>query len=382
MTGKGLKESLMNNYSILHLRASNFYGGPERQLHFHARLAKEAGVNIVVASFSEKKQMPEFIKIIADDNIPTYIFEVKNAYDFSVIHQLGNFLKEHDIDILCTHDYRTHLIGMLARGKHRLRWMAFSRGWTQENIKIKFYNTLDKIFIRQADRIVAVSEAQKKKLRRLLIPSSKISVVYNAIDETYFKNISQVNLRERFNFPQEAVICISGGRFSKEKGQIYFVKAAINVLKENKRFRFILFGEGPDLMGIKELIKKEGYEKEIICPGFEKNLIGCLKGADILVNPSLSEGLPNIILEALAMEVPVIATDVGGVPEIITDGVNGSLVPAKDIEGLKNKIVAIADDKITREKFVNNGKRTLKDKFSFSLQVEKLLAIYKKVLSI
>jgi len=368
--------------NILHLRASNFYGGPERQLHFHARLAKEAGVNIIVASFLEKEQTPEFIKIIADDNIPTHTFKVKNAYDLGVIHQLGHFLKEHDIDILCTHDYRTHLIGMLARGKPRLRWIAFSRGWTQENIKIRFYHTLDKIFIRQADHIVAVSESQKKKLRRLLIPSKKISVVHNAIDVTYFENVSRVDLHEKFNFPQEAVVCLSGGRFSKEKGQIYFVQAAIKALKENKNLRFVLFGEGPDLMKIKELIKKEGYEKEIICPGFEKNLIGCLKGADILVNSSLSEGLPNIILEAMAMGVPIIATDVGGVPEIITDSINGYMVPAKDVDILEDKIVSLADDGLNREKFAKNGMQTLISKFSFSLQTERLLTVYKKVLSV
>ncbi len=76
------------------------------------------------------------------------------------------------------------MVGMLARGKEDLRWIAFSRGFTKENLKIKFFHTLDKIFIRQADHIVAVSASQKKKLVRLFVPSKKISVVHNAIDGT------------------------------------------------------------------------------------------------------------------------------------------------------------------------------------------------------
>ncbi|HKK21280.1 MAG TPA: glycosyltransferase family 4 protein [candidate division Zixibacteria bacterium] len=367
--------------NVLHLRASNFYGGPERQLHFHARLARQAGLNLIVSSFSEQGKQPEFLNMIAADGIPVHTFEVKSGYDTKAIRKVGEYLKANDIDILCTHDYRTHMIGMLARGKEDLRWVAFSRGFTKENLKIRFFHTLDKIFIRQADHIVAVSASQKKKLERLFVPSKKITVVHNAIDSANFEAIDPIDLKRKFAFPSDSIVLISGGRFSEEKGQVYLVKAALQALKEQPNVRFVLFGDGPDLEKMRSLVRENSAEQKILCPGFERSLAAHLKGADILVNPSLSEGLPNIVLEAMAVGVPVIATNVGGLPEIIENEVNGFLVPARDINSLTECIVRLAIDMDERKKIADKAARTVSEKFSFSGQNERLTELYQKVVS-
>ncbi len=367
--------------NVLHLRASNFYGGPERQLHFHARLARQAGVNLTVSSFTEQGQEPDFLKVIAKDNIPTHAFEVKSGYDTKAIRKVGEYLKQQDIDILCTHDYRTHMVGMLARGKEDLRWIAFSRGFTKENLKIRFFHTLDKIFIRQADHIVAVSASQKKKLVRLFVPSKKITVVHNAIDSANFEGIDPIDLKRRFDFPSDAIVAISGGRFSDEKGQVYLVRAAFQTILERPNTRFVLFGDGPDLEKMRRLIAEHLAEDKIRCPGFEKNLAAHLKGADMLINPSLSEGLPNIVLEAMAVGVPVVATDVGGLPEIIEDKVNGFLVPAKDVNSLAQSMVRLAASPDERTIIADRAKETVREKFSFAGQNERLVEIYRKVIS-
>ncbi len=367
--------------NVLHLRASNFYGGPERQLHFHARLARQSGVNLTVSSFTESGSRPEFLEVIAADGIPTHAFEVTSAYDIGAIRKVGQYLRENDIDILCTHDYRTHLVGMLSHGKKDLRWIAFSRGFTKENLKIRLYHALDKIFIRQADHIVAVSESQKKKLVRLLVPSKKISTVHNAIDSANFEAVDPINLRKKFGFPPESIISISGGRFSEEKGQIYLVRAAFEAIKQNTSLRFILFGDGPDLEKIRRLLRDRGLEDKILCPGFERNLVAHLKGADILINPSLSEGLPNIVLESMAVGVPVIATNVGGLPEIIDDKVNGFLVPSEDVHSLTQCIVGLAGNRSEMNRIAEQGARTVQEKFSFTGQNARLLDIYQRVIS-
>ena len=172
---------------------------------------------------------------------------------------------------------------------------------------------------------------------------------------------------------------MSGGRFSKEKGQLYFVKAAEIALKENENIRFVLFGDGPDLQKIKSYISDKKLENYIVCPGFESNLLGYLKYADILVNPSLSEGLPNIVLEALASNVPVILTNVGGHPEIITDNKNGFLVEPKNIDNLAERIVKLSQDKKIRDEFIKNSHEVLRDKFTFESQNKKLINLYNKI---
>lgn len=370
----------MTKINIFHLRASNFYGGPERQLHMHALQAQNSEFNISIGSFTEKGEVPEFLQVIAGDNALTHAFNVSSPYDMNSVSLVKRYLHENNVRILCTHDYRTQVIGFLATLGITTRWVAFSRGWTAENLKIKLYHSVDKLIIRFADRIVAVSNEQRRKLRNLLVSSDKIAVVHNAIDPEKFNGIAKADLRKRFNFPENSIICIAGGRFSAEKGQIFLIKAAQIILEKNDNLRFVLFGDGPDLPMIRATIAKSGLSDRIVCPGFEKNLLGHLADADMLVNPSLSEGLPNIVLEAMALKVPVVATAVGGVPELVSDGENGFLVNAADATLLADKILKLAGDKSLSEKFGVEGLKTLAKDFSFAGQAKKLFNVYRSVL--
>ena len=364
---------------IVHLRASNFYGGPERQLHIHAILAKEAGIDITIASFSEAGNSPEFLNIIASDDIRTHLFHVKNAYDRRAIGQVREYLTDNDIDIICSHDYRSHLIVFRGVKKTGAKWIAFSRGWTRDDFKVRLYHLLDKMFIRFADHIVAVSQAQKQRLERLMIPSQRITVAHNSIEPERLARVEKIDLRKKFNLPSESIIAIAGGRFSREKGQSILVKAAAMALRKNEKLRLILFGDGPDLNQIRGSIRRIKLEDRIICPGFEKNLLGCLKEADMLINPSLSEGLPNIVLEAMALKIPVVATSVGGVPELIVDRVSGLLVAPGDIENLSKAISYASDDMNLRQRLSDAAFMRVLESFSFNRQMDILGEVYQKV---
>lgn len=366
---------------ILHLRASNFYGGPERQLHFHARQARGSEFTIIIGSFTEYAQTPQFLKVIAEDNIETHLFQVKNAYDPKAVAAVRGYLVSNDIRILCTHDYRTHLIGWLATARTDIRWVTFSRGWTRENPKVRLYHTIDKVILRFADHIVAVSESQKRKLTRLFIPKKKISVVHNATAPEQLDGVERVDLRSRFGFPSDTLLHMSAGRFSREKGQVYLVKAAVAALERNHLLRFVLFGDGPDLRKVRKLVAAFGCEDKILCPGFEKNVVGNLKGADVFVNPSLSEGLPSVVLEAMALGVPVVATAVGGVPEIITHRQTGYIVAAKDPKALAEGMLFMNRHRDQARKFAESALQFVTDNFTFDKQNRKLTAVYRKVLS-
>jgi glycosyltransferase involved in cell wall biosynthesis len=365
--------------NVLHLRASNFYGGPERQLHYHALRARYSEFGLTVGSFSEKGREPEFLGILRKDGVATTLIGVRSPYDPEAIGRLREYLRKSEVKILCTHDYRTHTIGFLAKRGTGSKWVAFSRGWTAENLKVRIYHLIERIIVRYADHIVAVSKTQKKKLSAWLIREDGISVVHNAVEPKMLSDAPVVDLRSRFGFPDGAVICISAGRFSREKGQAELARAAHLALQENDRLRFLLFGDGHDLEDVRREIARLGRQDRILCPGFEENLIGCLRDADIAINPSLSEGLPNVVLEAMALRRPVIATAVGGVPELITDGENGILVPAGDELAAARAILELAADHNRREKLGNSAYETVADGFSFEAQMGKLAEIYRLV---
>ncbi len=361
---------------IVHLRASNFYGGPERQLHFHARLALGSPHSITVASFSTAGQRPEFLDVIGDDGVNTHVFEAASSYDFSVVRQIRDTLLRERFDILCTHDYRSALLGGWAARGTKTRWIAFSRGFTSDDLKVRLYHGIDKIIVRFADHIVAVSASQKRKLERLQIPGRKISVVPNAIDVDFFSRIEPVDLRARMGFEHDAIVVVSGGRFSREKGQIHLVRAAGLAAREVPRLRFVLFGDGPDLEPIRKAVAAAGLEGIVRCPGFERGLLQCIRGADILVNPSLSEGLPNIVLEGMALGVPIVATNVGGLPEIIEDGRTGRLVAPSRPNALAAAITEIARDRDLGQSMASAARAFVMSACTFDRQFEQLVAVY------
>lgn len=154
------------------------------------------------------------------------------------------------------------------------------------------------------------------------------------------------------------------------------IEAAHRAIVQDDRLRFVLFGGGPDLASATRRIADLKRERYIFCPGHERNLIGCIKGADMLLNPSLSEGLPNIVLEGMALRVPVIATDVGGVPELIENGISGVLVPPSDHTALSAAMLRLAGDTELRRRISETAMDTIRSTFSFERQMADLRAVY------
>ncbi|HOD67308.1 MAG TPA: glycosyltransferase, partial [candidate division Zixibacteria bacterium] len=203
--------------SVLHLRASNFYGGPERQLHCHARAARDSVFEVIVASYAESGRSPDLLARVAADRLPTHLVGVAGAYDRRALGLIRRVLRDRDIAILCTHDYRSTVLGCLAVRFTPVRWIAFSRGRTRETLRIRLYNELERLCLRFADRVVAVSEGEKASLRRRLVPDRRIAVVHNAIDTAAFAAVTPVDLKSRFGFPAHSLVAVAAGRFSPEK---------------------------------------------------------------------------------------------------------------------------------------------------------------------
>lgn len=366
---------------ILHLRASNFYGGPERQLCRHAELLKDSEFEIVVGSFTENGTHPALLTKARERRLETASFPVRSAYDPAGVSELVEFVRDNGVDVVCTHDYRSHILGHILKSRTNVSHVCFARGFTQENAKVRAFQLLDRILMRFADRIVAVSAAQAKYLRGWGVPARKLSVVYNSINPAAFAESSPVDLKRRFDLPDEAVVTVAAGRFSREKGQRFLVRAIDRAVSQDERLHFILFGDGPDLPQVAQWVNERGLSDHIRCPGYETNLIGCLKGADILVNPSRSEGLPNIVLEAMAVGVPVVATKVGGVPELIEDGVSGWLVEYGNEAMMSGAVAKLSQDAGLRDKFAQAAAGVIKNRFSFEKQAEELKKVYRLVSS-
>ncbi len=366
---------------ILHLRASNFFGGPERQLLRHAELLRGSEYEVLIGSFTEDGVRPALLDRARNSNVETAALSVRSAYDPAALTGLIEYIRSNHVGIICTHDYRSHILGHVVRTRTGAAHICFARGFTQENAKVRAFQLVDRILMRFANRVVAVSRAQAEYLRRWGVPSRKLSVIYNSIDPEAFADADPVDIRAQLDLPNESIVAVAAGRFSREKGQRFLVRAFTNAIAREGRLRLVLFGEGPDRPGMARWIHEHGLSEYVRCPGYEHNLIGCLKGADILANPSRSEGLPNIVLEAMAVGLPVVATDVGGVPELIEDGVSGWLVPYGDQVAMSGAMTGVAQDPDLRQRLARAAADVVGKRFSFERQAEELTKVYRLVLS-
>jgi len=362
------------------LRTTNFYGGPEKQIYYHALTASQSKIMITVASLTTTTEKPELLLRLDAKGIKTKTLKSSHSYDFHTISTLRKFIQEEGYDLICTHDYRSAIITCLARLNTNCKWIAFSRGWTYENSKVLIFHILETILYNLSDFVIAVSNYQKHRIARYILSRKKISVVRNCIELPEVDNLTALSVREKYGLPEESIIIASAGRFSREKGQIYLIKAAFELLEHNKKLYFIMFGDGPDYHKLKMLVNNSDYSNHILLPGHEAEVLKYIKGGvDMVINPSLSEGLPNIILESMALEVPVIASDVGGVSEIVSNNETGILVNSKDHKKLAVAIKSLLENNELAKNITSAARLHVKNNFNFTGQFKALKSVYENI---
>lgn len=281
-------------------------------------------------------------------------------------------------DVLCCHGYKSNLVGRVAARRVGIPAVAVSRGWTGENFKVRFYERLDRWHLRLMDQVVCVSEAQAAKVRRARVRPERVRVIRNAIDPTRFAAPDpryRTKLQRYFRQPRSAIVG-AAGRLSPEKGFDVLLAAAARVLRRDPDAGFILFGDGPLRAELAQQIAAAGLGGAFVLTGFRADLDRFLPHFDLLVLPSYTEGLPNVVLEACAAGVPVVATAVGGTPEVIEDGISGFLVPPGDPDTMADRIVASLASEEMLQDMSANARERIGERFGFAVQARQYRELF------
>ncbi len=362
----------------MHLIATNFFGGPEKQIVYHLKYLNSTEKYMgILASFRENGEN-QLLQVARNHDIQTVEIRSKNAYDIRAIKQIVDAIRMHRIQLLCSHHYKSTIFGRIAAFLTGIPIIAYSRGFTGENQKVAFYEWLERRFMNRTDGIICVSKGQKRKIRELGVRKPPQWVIYNAIE-----NISDTPLNNKQNPGHEnngKLIITTAGRLSPEKGHEYLLKA-ISILKESySNIEFLICGDGALMEKLTTMAESLNIRDQCKFLGFCRDMDAIYSKTDIFVLSSLSEGLPNVILEAYMHEIPVVATNVGGVPEIIDNGFNGILVPPGDPVKLADALAQLIQDKTLREKMGRHGKEKVASCFTFKRQLDDTVKVYEEVL--
>lgn len=367
---------------VVHLTASTFFGGPERQmLGLATHLPPEFSTTF--ASFSEGGRCGEFLRTVESSGFAGIELQNDTPRLRAAARELTGLLRSQRADVLLCHGYKANLLGRVAARRVGIPAVAVSRGWTGENWKVRRYESLDRWHLKFMDHVVCVSDGQAAKVRKCGIPRSRMSVIRNSARLSAFADPDMADFARLTGFfpGNEPVspIVIAAGRLSPEKGFDVLVEAAGRVAKLSKSVGFILFGDGPERSGLESRVRELGLAGRFVMPGFTRELDRFLPWADVLVIPSHTEGLPNVGLEASAAGLPVVATAVGGNPEVVVDELTGYLVPPARPDVLAERLARLVLDERTRHRMGGAARDRMHAEFTFDAQASAYVDLFERL---
>jgi glycosyltransferase involved in cell wall biosynthesis len=356
---------------IMHLTASTFFGGPERQLVGLARALPREHACLLV-SFWEHGKCLDFLSKAAEHGLSAVALCNDSRRPAAALREIRTLIADWQADVLLCHGYKANLLGLIAARRRGIPAVAVSRGWTAENLKVKLYEALDRLTLRRMDHVVSVSEGQRRVVVGTGVPERLTSVIHNSIVPDIRRPDLRFHEQLRAMFgPEVARFVGAAGRLSPEKGFGTLVRAASVVAAQRSDVGFVLFGDGALRDQLREQIDAAGLQRRFVLAGFRKDVDEFLPFLDALVLPSYREGLPNVILEAFRAGVPVVATAVGGTPELVFPGETGYLVRPDDADEMAQRLLQLLADDSDRRRMGRNARKLVETSFTFGLQMEK-----------
>ncbi len=319
--------------------------------------------------------------------IPSLVRRIQPFYDLKAFFALIKILRYERPHIVHTHTSKAGILGRWAAFFARVPvivhtphghvfWGYFGR------LKTGIFILLEKISALITDRLVVLTEQEKNDhLHFHIAPENKFSVVHSGINLDRFSNTSvdPAAMKKELEIPEGNFVVGTTGRLTHIKGHRYLIEAAGKIISSRPDTTFVFLGDGELLDELKNMASISGIEENIKFLGWRQDVAEVMSIFDVFVLPSLNEGMGRVLVEAMALGKPILASDIGGIPDLVADGENGYLVPVGDVEALTARIREFLDDPWKREEMGNAGKRYAAN-FSADAMVEKIDRLYRELL--
>jgi len=358
--------------------ASSILGGPGKGLiqFFRCGGSELSRPTVVGFDIEGKTGGCEFDDRMRESDVRFELLRQTRRFDWGLVGQARQIVENTQSDILQSHGYKPHVLCLILKWLTGRPWVAFVHGWTSEDWRMRCYNILEKIIVRFADSVIPVSESLAERLG--MRSHRKVTVIPNAVDPDDYDldNIAR-DLRKEYGVAEDEVLLGVIGRMSPEKGQTYFLEGLKQARNSLGKVKALLVGDGQDRADLERLVAELSLEDAVTFTGYTRDVASVYSAIDCLVLPSLSEGMPNVALEAMLFGKPVLATRVGGTPEVVLDGKTGILVSSGDAGALADGLVRMCGDRDRMKAFGEAGARRVRESFSPYERVKRIVSVYK-----
>jgi glycosyltransferase involved in cell wall biosynthesis len=319
------------------IEASTVTGPAKNLIRFCRYTRADRGMSrpeMSIATFhrGEQDTVPpnQFIEAVHQSGTELIVIPERGRFDRRVVADLSRAVEATRPNVIQTHGVKSHFLARLSGIVKQRPWVAFHHGYTAEDLKMQVYNQLNRWSLRAADLVITVCQPFAEELVRTGIRRNTIRVLPNSIEVRRGSSEQDIaGVRERLKIGAGERVVLSVGRFSREKAQADLIRAVAETAQRHPdlRFRLVLVGEGPEQVSLEALVTTLGLSEKVVFTGHQMDVMPYYGVADVFALPSLSEGSPNVLLEAMAAGVPIVATEVGGVPETVRHEHSALLVP-------------------------------------------------------
>jgi glycosyltransferase involved in cell wall biosynthesis len=305
----------------------------------------------------------------------------RGPLDWQVVPQLLKICRQFGVTIWHAHDYKTNLLGLLIRRRHPMHLVTTVHGWVERTHRTKLYYLVDRWSLPRYEKVICVSEDLLQTCRRYGVASERSLLIENAIDiEQFSRSRSVAVAKAELGWPVARYRIGAVGRLSAEKAFDVLIRAVADITKRGFDVGLVIAGDGPEKESLLQLVAELGLQNRVELAGFQHDLRPFYESLDLLVLSSLREGLPNVLLEAMSLKVPVVASRIAGIPRLVNDGENGLLVEAGVPAALADVIAKALGNMDLRQRMAEAGRRSIEEHYSFDVRMQKVAALYDEVL--
>ncbi|MBD3673136.1 MAG: glycosyltransferase family 4 protein [Planctomycetaceae bacterium] len=370
---------------VLHARVvSGAGGGPEKTILNSPRFLTELGYRSVCAYMHPPDDVDFMIleERAADAGATLASIPDQGLKDLSVIRKLLKLCREQQVDIWHGHDYKSNVLGVILSQFHRMKLITTVHGWVKFTSRTPFYYWVDRQSLKWYDEVICVSEDLRETCIQSGVSSDRCHLIHNAIDiEQNCRRLATSEAKQNFGWSSDEIVIGAVGRLSAEKGFDLLIQAVGELIDAGHPLRLVIAGEGDARDSLAQLINQQSEPDRFQLLGHRNDIPDLMQAMDMFALSSYREGLPNVVLEAMAFEVPVVSTKVAGIPRLIQHNENGVLVDAGNETELREALSRLIEQPALREKLSIAGRQTIEQEFSFQSRMEQVAALYDRLLS-
>lgn len=372
---------------VLHLRDTDRICGPGKTILESCTRIDTSRYELSIGLFlgaDEREADNAYLRAARERGIEVLPLRSRGRMDLRVASDIARLVREQQFDVVHTHEYKSDLLGLLAGRLRSVPLVSTAHGWITNSLKSRLLIGAGKRLLRYFDSVIAVSPAIRDELVRLGVPADRVRLIHNAIVVENYQPQDQAPgaLRRYFDLPDHARIIGNVGRLSREKGQADFIAAAARIARRFPQAYFVLIGDGPDRAALERLAAEQGIAERVLFTGHHRDIRPFYRDLDALALTSYTEGFPNVLLEALCMGKPVLATRVGGVPDIVEDHLTGHLVEPGAVDAIAHRLEELLERDDLSRSMVEAGRARIRERFEFGQRMQRVEALYDEVLGL